>query len=219
MTKSKFFSSVPYILSILLILVQILRWDLMEYTTIFLWIPIEYGIYGLFIIWFLIILIRMLIKLKSGQKSLIKPSVFMLVTFLIAFYVDFTGLWLNYNFKSKLADRMEVIKLIRNKTLVPNVTHDSQQINLPEKMRHVSIGGGDILFNQDFVFFFTFRGILDHAAGFIYSEEGLEPSQSLMEYNAIYKINGNWNWIGYCSPSKNAQVGPIRHLASGMSCD
>ena len=92
---------------------------------------------------------------------------------------------------------MEVINQIRGKRLLPNIEHDPQQIHLPEKLSHVSSGGGDIVFDQDFVFFFTYRGILENVSGYMYSEKGLEPGQSLIEHNSIYKLNNNWYWIGY----------------------
>jgi len=46
------------------------------------------------------------------------------------------------------------------------------------------------------VFFFTFRGILAHHAGFEYSSDGLLPID-VYEAKAIRKLRANWYWLSY----------------------
>jgi hypothetical protein len=49
------------------------------------------------------------------------------------------------DFKMNKSEREEVIKMVENGSLKPNVSHDSLLIHLPKEYEHLSKGGGKLL--------------------------------------------------------------------------
>lgn len=70
---------------------------------------------------------------------------------------------------------------------------------------NVSKGGNEIIVEEHnglkYIFFFTFRGILDNYSGFIHIPEGGDPSQFLdfdeKESTQIVHMEGNWYYASH----------------------
>lgn len=124
-------------------------------------------------------------------------------TLLVAFYVPFTQLWLQANFNLNRAAREHVVEKVRSGTFVPNVAHNDNLSALP-KGSGVSMGGDEILVegpsSNPYVFFFTFRGILDNYSGFLWVPDGGRPERfgdAGEPGTEIEPLDGNWYFIGY----------------------
>ncbi len=88
---------------------------------------------------------------------------------------------LDLDFKLHKTQREVVIENVNNGSLSPNVVHNSSLINLENRYPVLSAGGNEIVVEQHeglkYVFFFTFRGILDNYAGFLYVPNGGKPTE------------------------------------------
>jgi hypothetical protein len=106
------------------------------------------------------------------------------------------------DFKMNKSEREEVIKMVENGSLKPNVSHDSLLIHLPKEYEHLSKGGGEIIVEKTggsyTIFFFTYRGILDNFSGFVYSPNDKRPSKNDFggDFKEIKRYCENWYWVG-----------------------
>lgn len=129
------------------------------------------------------------------------PLGFLFACFLIIRFVDFTALWLTANFKFHHADRLEVVRRIESGEFRPNVSHNPSLIALPRDLAHVSLGGGEVEAERDGdrykILFFTFRGVLDSFAGFVYTSEGSAPKDGDFagKFVIVRKIEDRWHYI------------------------
>lgn len=182
--------------SILVILVAFFQWNLIEIITEFLMLPIWFVVFGFFII----ITVKTITNLLKNKDW--KPFTIQLITILLWLFFPFTQVMLDLDFKMNKSDREEVVKMVENGTLKPNVSYDSSLIQLPEKYDQLSKGGGEIVIeksdNNYLILFFTFRGILDNFSGFVYSPNDKKPSQSDFdgEFIQIEKLDENWYFVG-----------------------
>ena len=114
--------------------------------------------------------------------------------------VPFTALMLDLDFRIRLNDRQAVVQKVVSGELKPNVDHNSSLILLPHGFRHLSKGGGEIIIqrqgNETYVFFFTFRGILDNFSGFMYRSDDTIPKNSDFGGDFFYtkRLTPNWYW-------------------------
>lgn len=85
--------------------------------------------------------------------------------------------------------------------LLPNVSHNAKIISLPEY--GVSNGNAIVIEGErdnPYVFFFTYRGILDNYSGFLWVPEGGDPSQfgdASDKGTEITHYGGQWYFIGH----------------------
>lgn len=129
------------------------------------------------------------------------PLVFLLGCFVITRFIDFTALWLAANFKFRKADRAQVVRQIASGELRPNVPHNSSLVALPGEFASASLGGGEIEVQRDgdklMILFFTFRGVLDNFAGFVYTSDDSVPKNGDFagEFIITKKIQDRWYYI------------------------
>ena len=107
--------------SVAIILLNIFRWSLVDVLTPFLEPFVEIIVGG----FFLILLIRSIVTAisrfkKEGKKALV-PLIINAATLLIVFFVPFTRLTIALDFRMNLSAREQVVGMIQNKNLVPNV--------------------------------------------------------------------------------------------------
>ena len=190
--------------SILLVLLSAFQWSLVEIITVFLMVPLS-GAVWLFFIGCIISSLTCLCKFKDiGRKSL-APIGIQAITFLLVIYVPFTMLWLKADFILNKGKRDEVVALVLNGELKPNVPHNSSLIHLNDNFSGLSRGGNDIVIESHegltYVFFFTFRGILDNYSGYLYVPKGGFPEKysDLNETDAteIKHIENNWYFVSH----------------------
>lgn len=223
-SKELFAMVVALLLGILILLLQFYRWEIIDIITPFLQWPFEMAIYCIFFVTLAILTFLGIRDLRALRIVRLVASLFMIITYLITIFVNFNGLWISHYFSKYKDHRWQVIKLIEDGVLKPNVSHDHTQIHLDPPFDKTSMGGGDILFNfaskNRQVFFFSFRGILDAYSGFYYSSEDMPPVQNSLglEFKDFIKLEKNWYWIGTCNKSKNEALGILLQLAPILQC-
>ncbi|WP_238579198.1 hypothetical protein [Neobacillus niacini] len=180
--------------SILVILIAFFQWNLIEIITEFLMLPIWLVVFGFFIV----ITVKTILNLFKNKDW--KPFTIQLLTTILWLFFPFTQVMLNLDFKMNKSEREEVVEMVEQGTLKPNVSYDSLLIHLPKKYDQLSKGGGEIVIekNGNLILFFTYRGILDNFSGFVYSPNDKKPSQSDFDgdFKQIEKLDENWYFVG-----------------------
>lgn len=131
-----------------------------------------------------------------------KPVLIQLVTVIALFLIPFDKITLDNNFQTKLADRQEIIEMIAEEELLPNVSYNESLIRLPDSYRNLSSGGGEVVMEETdaglTILFFTFRGVMDNFSGFVYVQDGGKPPKDVFGNDAqeITKIQDNWYYLG-----------------------
>ncbi len=190
--------------SVLLILLSVFEWSLVDTITIFLMLPLSAAVW-LFFIGCLVASLTCLLNFKRiGLKS-VAPIGIQAVALLLVIYVPFTALWLKADYILNKAQREVVVAKVLNGQLKPNVEHNAGLIHLSGDYSGLSRGGDDIVVENHegvtYVFFFTFRGILDNYSGYLYVPDGgsAEKYSDLSESDVtqIKHIENNWYLVSH----------------------
>lgn len=190
------------IMSSLLILLNVFRWELVEVLTVFLqpFLELIIGVAFLVILtWSVIYFIKNIYKMK--YKAVL-PLVINLITIVIVFFVPFTSIIISLDFNLNLEDREKIISMVQSGELKSESLYGYNLIQLPEEYKHLSKGGGEIFIEKDGdtlkIFFYTFRGILDNFSGFAYISDNSELSQTDFngDFDQIIKKREHWFWGG-----------------------
>jgi hypothetical protein len=109
--------------------------------------------------------------------------------------IDFTDLWLRAYFAVGRSGREEIVRQVQAGELRPDA--GSRLIRLPAGYRWLSLDGGEIVVDRDKILFFTFRGVLDHFAGFVYSPDGSMPTDDDFQgdYFLIRQMDVSWYYV------------------------
>lgn len=178
------------------------QWNIIDALTLFLGVPL------LGLAWLLVMISAVLASAhayrhRSKGVYAFAPLMVSTGTLFVAFFVPFTQLWLYANFHLNKAAREQVIEKVKSSTFAPNVAYNDKLIALP-KDSGVSMGGDEIIVegssNNPYVFFFTFRGILDNYSGFLWVPDGGRPEQfsdAGEPTTEIESFGGNWYFIGH----------------------
>ncbi|PEL16845.1 hypothetical protein COF37_28555 [Bacillus wiedmannii] len=188
-------TKITMISGIIIIIYNLTKWYLVQLVTPFFMPFVSIAIYGSFFVIFIIGIINF-IKCKNW-----KPLVIQLFIIIICIYVPFVKIYMKLDFIIYKEDRKQVIELIEQKKLIPNVEYNNEMIHLPKQFVSASKNGGDILVqekeNSTLIFFYTYRGILDNFSGFIYSFNDIKPIKSDFnsDFKEIIKIEKNWYYV------------------------
>ncbi|PFK02675.1 hypothetical protein COI97_14875 [Bacillus cereus] len=188
-------TKITMISGIIVIIYNLTKWYLVQLVTPFFMPFVSIAIYGSFFIIFIIGIINF-IKCKNW-----KPLVIQLIIIIICIYVPFVKIYMKLDFIIYKEDRKQVIELIEQKKLIPNVEYNNKMIHLPKQFVSTSKNGGDILVqekeNSTLIFFYTYRGILDNFSGFIYSLNDIKPIKSDFnsDFKEIIKVEKNWYYV------------------------
>ncbi|MDR0634155.1 MAG: hypothetical protein LBF91_04175 [Azoarcus sp.] len=191
-----------FISALVLLIALVFQWNVIDALTPFLGVPL------LGLAWFPVMLSAVLAvahayRNRSKGAYAFAPLIVTICTLLVAFFVPFTRLWLYANFHLNLSAREQVVAKVKSGTFRPNVAHSAKLIALP-KNSGLSMGGDEIIVegssSNPYVFFFTFRGILDNYSGFLWVPDGGKPEQfrDAGELGTeIEPFGGNWYFIGH----------------------
>jgi hypothetical protein len=190
--------------SLLVIILAAFEWSIIDRITPFLYMPLAGVVWVFFIIAAIAGLTCVFRYRKIGVISF-SPLSIMTAAFLIVYFVPFTNLWLKADFALYKKEREEIVKKVYANELKPNVSHNPSLIDLGNSYPLVSMGGNEIVVEEHaglkYVFFYTFRGILDNYSGFIYVPDGGEPKyySDLDESNStqITPLDGNWYYASH----------------------
>lgn len=180
-----------------------LQWQLIDWLTPFLLIPLIWFLGALSIAafgWELIMLLRRPRRWRNSWRAAM-----ILACGVAALTVPFTDIWLEWYFDSYQADREKVVEMIKSGKLAPNVLHNPRLIALPPDSPGVSMGGNEVLVEGHdggkYVFFFTYRGILDNYSGFLYVPDGGDPRRfaDLGEEKTtqLVPVRGRWVYAAH----------------------
>lgn len=186
--------------SVMLILIQMLRWSLIETITPFLEPVIEVVLYGFFLATFIWAIIYFIKNGKSIGKCAIIPFLIHVITLIIVCLVPFTTILINLDFSFNYADRQKIISLVESDNLKIDSSKGNSLVELPSKYKHLS-SGGEIIVERNSsstsILFYTYRGVLENFSGFIYSSDSgfLQEEKFNSDYKQIIKFREHWFWV------------------------
>lgn len=140
------------------------------------------------------------INVKKLKYKVAIPMTINLITLLVVIFTPFTDIMLNLDFKLNLKDREKVVSMVQSGELKPNVSYNESLIELLDKYKHLSQGGGEIIVHKDGerfkIFFYTFRGVIDNFSGFAYisDESRLLKTDFEGDFEQIKKEKEHWFW-------------------------
>ncbi|MFA5985536.1 MAG: hypothetical protein WC782_16075 [Methylococcaceae bacterium] len=188
--------------SFVLLFVNVFQWPLTDILTPFLMLPLFGFVFFIMLLVMLWSVVHAYKQRKSGRHALLPLSI-CIAAILATIYVPFTRIWITADFYLKKEEREEVVAKILSGQLLPNVSYNSKIITLP-KGTSLSNGGNIVIERvnneEPYVFFFTFRGILDNYSGFLWVPKNGEASkfQDAGETGTeISPFGGNWFFIGH----------------------
>lgn len=192
--------------SALLVGVHALQWSLDDWLG-----PFLLGL--LFALAWLLFAAAALLALRHGVRhrsvSACWPALLCALALAFTLLAPFTRWWLQANFAWNLPARQTVIAAVRAGQLEPNVAHNASLIALPSSP-HVSAGGNDIVVERHgsahYVFFYTYRGVLDRFSGFLWVDAPGDPQAFQMgvdNHACIAGVSdeepgGRWFYIKQC---------------------
>lgn len=185
---------------VILLLLTALEWTIIDRITPFLYLPLVGLAWLSFAASALVLMVRWYRRRSEGLKAG-KPLLLHSVTLVILILVPFTNIELWLDFHTKKADRETVIQEIQTGKLAPNVSHNNRLISLGASKR-LSAGGNQVIVEtrdgKTYVFFFTYRGILDNYSGFLFVPQGASPDSfgPHTERTAqLIKFSENWYFM------------------------
>lgn len=186
--------------SSLLILLATFQWSVIEWVTPFLVLPIQ-GAAWLFFAASLVLATVAAFRARRTSARAIAPLALCALAAALLATVPFTRIWLSANFHLKQEGREAVVLRVTSGELQPNVKHNSSLIALPSGP-NLSAGGNEIVVQASskgsFVFFFTFRGILGSAGGFLWVPPGASPTEFRLfneQLGEVIAYAPNWHFI------------------------
>lgn len=190
--------------SLLIIILTAFEWSIIDRITPFLYMPLS-GVVWLFFMAAAIASLTCVFKYKKIGIISFSPLSILMGAFLVVYFVPFTNLWLKADYSLYKKEREEIVKKVYENKLKPNVNHNSSLINLGRSYPLVSMGGNEIVVEEHaglkYVFFYTFRGILDNYSGFLYVPDGGVPTNysDLDESSStqITHLDGNWHYASH----------------------
>lgn len=194
-----FMLSIGLIGSLTILLQNIYRWTIVDIFTPFIAILIEMIGYLVFIVCSLIVFVYFVISKCQRARNGI-PILINIVVIILIFIIPFTSITVNLDYRFNKSEREEVVKLVLDGSLKPNLSFNAALIHLPDKYEKLSKGGGEIIVEgsgQDTqILFFTYRGVVDNFAGFIYTANGSRPDEMLFgDFIQVKKFDKNWYWV------------------------
>ncbi|WP_051286843.1 hypothetical protein [Paenibacillus taiwanensis] len=192
--------SIGLVGSLTILLQNIYRWTLVDTFTPFFAPFVESIGYAVFIVCSLIVLVYFVASKPSRRARNGIPFLINIVCFILVLIVPFTSITLNLDYRSHKAEREEVVQLVLDGLLKPNVSYNTTLIHLPDKYKQLSKGGGEIVVEgrgqATQILFYTYRGVVDNFAGFIYTADGRKPDEaSFGDFIEVKKLDNNWYWI------------------------
>ncbi|MFC4230804.1 hypothetical protein ACFOW1_02805 [Parasediminibacterium paludis] len=130
------------------------------------------------------------------------------MTIAFIFFFPFNWLTLEVDFRLKLSEREKIVKMITDKT-IPYDLDKSSRVEIPTEYENLSAGSANVVVesidNTTCVFFYTFRGLTDNSAGFVYiPDEKIMSKFKVGQFGAstifydpieITKIADHWYFI------------------------
>lgn len=164
---------------LVVIAVTALQWVLVEILTPFMMTPLQLLLWAVLGLLMLVSIIYFVARRRKNPRQARLPLLINAVVILILWFVPFTDIWLDLEFRMNKAAYQQVVRMVESGEL-PSATYTMQ---LPSAYSSISRGGDTIVDRSDGVtsiFFFTCRGVLDNFSGYMYRSNDTPPSEWLM---------------------------------------
>jgi hypothetical protein len=177
----------------------IMQWVLADWLTPFV-VPFAWLAAGLV---FAVCAVWAAIQAMISRGRTWKPGAICVVTILLWGFAPFTWWWVRLEYWSHHDARERIVASVQDGSLAPN--GDPGVIALGDNWPTVSRGGNDLFIERQsegtYILFFTFRGILDNYAGFLWVPAGGAPRRfrDLGESarTEIVPLEGRWFWVSH----------------------
>jgi hypothetical protein len=185
------------------VLMAALEWSIIDVITGFLLAPLQGLVWLLFLGGFAwAIAVRLRSTSPGSAKSY--PLLICVVGVALALFVPWTTLWLAANERVHRSDRERIVRQVQEGSIRPNVSYNRGLIALGPEAPDVSKGGNEIVVEehngQRYVFFYTFRGILDAYSGFLFVPNGADPrlfADAADRSTVVEQRSPNWFFIAH----------------------
>lgn len=186
--------------SLVLLLQHIFRWALDDWFTPFFAPFIEMFSYAIFGFCMLLAFAYLLSTLPQRRWRSWIPIFVHFVTLTLLFTVPFTAVTLKLDFHLNKSNREEVVHMVMDGALKPDNTYHTSFIELPVKYKSLSKGGGEVFVEGSgkdmLILFYTFRGVLDHYSGFVYTMDEESMKDNIPgELVQAKTMSDHWYWI------------------------
>jgi hypothetical protein len=164
--------------ALVVVLLAAFEWSIIDVVTGFLFGPLQ-GVAWLLLlvglIWAIVVRVRSTVPGRAASY----PLLICVAGIATALYVPWTTLWLAANERVHRTDRERIVRQVQEGSLRPNVSYNGSLIALKSGSPDVSKGGNEIVVEEhngrQYVFFYTYRGILDNYSGFLFVPAGADP--------------------------------------------
>lgn len=195
---------VAVLVSLIIVGIVAFQWTIVDLITPFLYAPLVI-LLGMLFLGTAIASLTVLFQFKKYGLASLAPLAVNIMTLFILFLVPFTDIWLQANFFCYRSAREKVVQQVMDGLLQSNVAHNPALISLGNNYSLVSKGGNEIVVEDHgggkYIFFYTFRGVLDNYSGFLYLPAGGKP-QLFMDLidvpsSQIIPWDGNWYYVSH----------------------
>jgi len=186
----------------LLIAAKAFYWNLAEWLSVFLCGPLLALCYlatASVLLWSLATAFR-----TRGPRNRFLPAVLCTTALAAARFVPFDALWLKADFILRRSDRESVIAQLRSGTIPARFPGNSIELIALPSSPAVSRSGNDILVlgprDDPFVFFYTFRGVIDNYAGFLRVPPSHRPDEFIAAGDQPFlteKFSDGWYFLSF----------------------
>ncbi|RYE26478.1 MAG: hypothetical protein EOP45_03900 [Sphingobacteriaceae bacterium] len=174
--------------TIIFIVLKFLEIPLSNSVFIFFYVPvIILGYLGLVIL-FIFSSIYWIRQRKKAIQPFV-PFAFSILAIAFMVFFPFTKIALGIDFRLKYSDREKVVRMITNR----NIKYDLKQsslVEIPSEYKSLSAGSSnvkvEVVDNKICVLFYTFRGLTDNSAGFVYV-----PDEKIMSRFKVGKFGAS----------------------------
>ena len=182
---------------LLLIALQAFQWSLIDLLTPFLAPLVALPVLLIFAGATLCALVEAAAGLWRRELRRVLPLGICLAALAAAVYVPWTPLMLDVDFHLNRHAREEVVRQVQQGRLRPDPRFGTGLIKLPFRYRNLSAGGGEIVYEGGEVLFYTFRGVLDSFAGFVYSPSDDAPGFASFggDVKEVRRLRKHWFWM------------------------
>jgi len=186
------------VVSALGLLISIFRWKLVAFFTPFIEPFFEFVVFGAFCAAFIWSLVYALVPMRGFTRKRLLPFAVALAALLIFVFFPFTKMTLKADFYFNLAERTAAAeRIVRDsKAAVSGEGGRGDRVELPGLSESDE---GFYWHNQSkqLVLFLTFRGILGHFSGFVYSATDASPEDEDFGCRLVQveHFRPKWYWV------------------------
>ncbi|MCA9354441.1 MAG: hypothetical protein KC877_02895 [Candidatus Kaiserbacteria bacterium] len=186
-----------YFAAVVVLLFTYFQWDIINIVTPFLIIFVAGPVYIFYLVTLVLSVVYLFKKWKSLKYNAMIPfgASYIALILLTAFPFVEAKIYIDFYVNKYQFNR--TVEMVHSGEIYPNTDYNRSMIHLPLGYRHLSKGGGDIEVGENYVFFFTFRGVLDNFSGYVYGHA--DPKRDLgCDVIDDIDLGNNWKWIS-CS--------------------